>query len=49
MKIFELLALVAFGLVLGLALYLGLKLDDKAQEIKENSWHRFEESDNAIK
>lgn len=41
--------IILFGLLIGLAFYFGLKLDDKAQEIKENSWHRFEEIDNAIK
>jgi hypothetical protein len=27
-------------------MWFGLVLDDKAQEIKENSWERFEEIDN---
>ena len=49
MKIWEILALVLFVLILWLAMFVGLKLDDKAQQIKESSWHRFEEIDNAIK
>lgn len=49
MKNWELLTLILFAFILGLSVYLGLKLDDKAQEMKENSWHRFEEIDNAIK
>lgn len=49
MKIWELLTLVLFGFILGLAMFVGLKLDDKAQQTKEATWERFEEIDNAIK
>jgi hypothetical protein len=49
MKIWELLTLVFFGFILGLAMFVGLKLDDKAQQTKEATWERFEEIDNAIK
>lgn len=48
-KLHEIAIIILFGLIIGLAMYLGLVLDDKAQEIKENSWERFEEIDNAIK
>lgn len=42
MKIWELLTLVFFGFILGLSVFVGLKLDDKAQQTKEATWELFE-------
>lgn len=49
MNLFELAALFVFGFILGISVLLGLKLDDNAQQMKEATWERFEEIDNATK
>lgn len=49
MNLFELTVIIFFGFILGISVLLGLKLDDNAQQMKEATWERFEEIDNAIK
>ena len=38
-KLIELLALVLFGCILAIAVLVGLKLDDKAQDLQQDSWN----------
>ena len=41
MKTFELISILLFGLILGIAVLTGLKLDDHAQQLKEDTWHKY--------
>lgn len=43
MKAFELIAILMLGSLIGYAAFVGLKLDDNAQQIKESQWQKFEE------
>ena len=38
-KLIELLALVLFGCILAIAVLYGLKLDDAAQDMQQDSWN----------
>ena len=49
MKIWDFITLTFLGILLGLAMFVGLKLDDNAQQIKESKWERFVEIDNDIR
>jgi len=40
-KPYEIIGIILFGLTLGLVMYLGLVLDDKAEQIEQATWHRF--------
>jgi hypothetical protein len=44
MKTFELISILLFGLILGIAVLTGLKLDDHAQQLKEDTWHKYIEA-----
>ena len=39
MKAFEFLALILFGFIIALGILLGIKLDDNAQKIEQETWH----------
>ena len=40
-QLHELIAIILFGLILGLAMYKGFVLDDKAEQLEQATWHRF--------
>jgi len=40
MKVFELIAILMLGCLIGYAAFVGLKLDDQARQIQESKWHK---------
>ena len=38
-KLIEFIAVVMFGCILAIAVLVGLKLDDKAQDLQQDSWN----------
>ena len=40
-KPYEIIGIILFGFIFGLAMYTGFVLDDKAEQIEQATWHRF--------
>jgi hypothetical protein len=40
-KSHEIIGVILFGLALGLVMFAGLALDDKAEQLEQATWHRF--------
>ena len=40
-KPYEIITIILFGFILGLAMYAGLVLDDRVEQMEQATWHRF--------
>lgn len=40
-KPYEIIGIILFGLILGLAMYAGVVLDDRVEQMEQATWHRF--------